>query len=213
MMRFSLIAALTGALMLSGCGSESNNPLRATLFKNLKQLVSKKGPQQVLTTEILRARLTPEVRASIGASVLIVELPKLKVAAVVVAVGQNGSAVTWFAEDGVGISTKDGLLLSTRGVGFDLMSSSVDGPLAMIKGRGTGTAIREHRHLDGEDQEVIRRFECTYLHSKHHVLESCESKGLSIENQYWLDSTGDVWRSQQWAGLRNGYILLENPPE
>jgi hypothetical protein len=167
----------------------------------------------VLTTAILRERLTPEVRTSIGASVLIAEVPTLKVAAVVVAVAQNGGVTPWQAGDGVGVSTKSGLLISTRGIGFDLMSSSVDAPLAMIKGQGTGTAIREHRHLDGEDQEVLTRFECTYLHSKHHVSESCTSKKLTITNQYWLDQSGDIWRSQQWAGVRNGYILLEISPE
>jgi len=213
MTRFTLIAALACTLLLSACGTASDNPLRATLFSNLKQLVSKKDQQQVLTTAILRERLTPEVRASIGASVLIAELPTLKVAAVVVAVAQNGGVTTWQAGDGVGVSTKAGLLLSTRGIGFDLMSSSVDAPLAMIKGRGTGTAVREHRHLDGEDQEVLTRFECTYLHSKDTVLENCANKNLTIENQYWLDRSGDIWRSKQWSGARNGYILLENPPE
>lgn len=225
MMRFSLIAALACSLVLGACGSASDNPLRATLFNNLKQLVSKKGQQQVLTTEILRTRLTPEVRASLGASVLIAELPSLKVAAVVVAVAQNGGVTTWQAGDGVAVSTKGGLLLSTRGIGNDLMSSSVDGPLAAItgggkaygKGYGVGTAIREHRHLDGEDQLVLRRFECTYAHSKFYVAESCASTNLSkkmmIENQYWLDPAGAIWRSKQWAGVRNGYMLLENPPE
>ena len=167
----------------------------------------------MLTTAILRTRLTPEVRASIGAPVVIAELPTLKVAAVMAEVARNGGVTTWQGNDGVGLSTKSGLLISTRGIGFDLMSSSVEGPLAMITGQGTGTAIRDHRHLDGEDQEVLTRFECTYLHSKHHVSENCASKKLTITNQYWLDQSGDIWRSQQWAGVRNGYILLEIPPE
>ena len=213
MTRFTLIAALACTLLLSACGTASDNPLRATLFKNLQQLVSKKGQQQVLTTAILRTRLTPEVRASIGAPVVIAELPTLKVAAVMAEVARNGGVTTWQGNDGVGLSTKSGLLISTRGIGFDLMSSSVEGPLAMITGQGTGTAIRDHRHLDGEDQEVLTRFECTYLHSKHHVSENCASKKLTITNQYWFDQSGDIWRSQQWVGVRNGYILLEIPPE
>ena len=212
MMRFALIAALAGSLALSACGTESNDPVRTTVLNNAKNLFSKRGPQQVLTTAILRARLTPDVRASIGASVLIAELPKIKVAAVVAAIAQNGNVITWQAQDGVGISTKAGLLLSTRGIGFDLMSSSVDGPLAMITGHATGTAIREHRHLDGEDQLVLTRFECTYLRSKDYVAESCSNPKLTIENQYWLDQSGDIWRSKQWVGAKNGYMLLENPP-
>lgn len=215
MKRFSLIAALACTLVLSACGTASDNPLRASLFNNLKQLTTKKAPQQVLTTAILRARLTPELRAQIGSPVLIAELPKLKIAAVVFQVAQNGGATTWFAEDGVGFSTKSGLLLSTRGIGHDLMSSYVDQSLAMIKGhgKGVGAATRLHRFLDGEDQEVLYRFTCTYSRTKSHVLENCETKDLAIENQYWLDKTGEIWRSKQWAGLRNGYILLEKPAE
>jgi hypothetical protein len=132
---------------------------------------------------------------------------------VVFEVGQNGGATTWFAEDGVGLSTKSGMLISTRGIGFDLMSSHVDQPLAMIKSHGTGTATRLHRFLDGEDQEVLYRFTCTYLRDKFAVYESCETKDLAIENQYWLDKTGEIWRSKQWAGVRNGYMLLEIPAE
>ena len=213
MMRFTLIAALAGSLVLGACGSASDNPLRALLAKNLKQLTSKKSAQQVLTTDILRARLTPEVRAQIGVPVLIVELPKQKVAAVVAEVAQNGDVTTWWAEDGVGVSTKAGLLISTRGIGFDLMSSDVTGPLALIRARKNGTALREHRFLDGENQEVLLRFSCTYLSDKSHVVESCESKDLTIENHYWFDRSGDIWRSRQWAGARNGYMLIENPPE
>jgi len=158
MMRFALIAALAGSLALSACGTESNDPVRTTVLNNAKNLFSKRGPQQVLTTAILRARLTPDVRASIGASVLIAELPKIKVAAVVAAIAQNGNVITWQAQDGVGIST------------------------------------------------------ATYLRSKDYVAESCSNPKLTVKNQYWLDQSGDIWRSKQWVGAQNGYMLLENPP-
>lgn len=209
MMRFTLIAALAGSLVLSACGSASDNPLRAILAKNLKQLTSKKSDQQVLTTEILRARLTPEVRTRIGLPVLIVELPKQKVASVVVETARNGDVTTWWAEDRVGLSTKSGLLISTRGLGFDLMSSDVRGPLALIRARQSGTATRDHRFLDGENQEVLLRFSCTYLGDASSVIESCTAKDLQIENHYWFDQSGEIWRSKQWAGVENGYLLIE----
>ena len=212
MMRFTLIAALAGALVLSACGSASDNPLRGILANSLKKLTSRNEPQQVLTLDILRARLTPELRAQIGVPILLVEFPKQKVAAAVSEVGRNGNVTTWWAEDGVGFSTKNGLLISTRGIGFDLMSSDVSGPLALISARQNGTATRDHRFLDGENQEVLLRFSCTYLSSKSHVIESCAAKDLKIENQYWLDASGEIWRSKQWAGEKNGYMVIENTP-
>lgn len=214
MMRFPLMAALVCVLGLSACGTERTNPLRGALSGALQQLITRKDQQQVLTTDILRARLTPELRAQIGRPVLIAEMPKLKVAAVVIQVEQNGGHTTWQAEDGVGLSTKAGLITSTRGIGFDLMSADIAGPLAVITGRAQGQATRIHRTLDGEDQEVLRSFLCTYTHQgkrREHVFESCKSKGLTIENQYWLNGKKQIWRSQQWIGMRNGYILLESP--
>ena len=212
MIRFPMIAALVCVLTLASCGTERANPLRGALGASLKQVITRQN-QQVLTTDILRSRLTPELRAQIGRPVLIAELPALKVAAVVIEVAQNGGHTTWQAEDGVGLSTKAGLITSTRGIGFDLMSADIAGPLAVITGRAQGQATRIHRTLDGEDQEVLRSFICTYTHQgarKDHVFESCESKGLNIENQYWLNGKKQIWRSQQWIGVRNGYILLES---
>jgi hypothetical protein len=212
MIRFPIIAALICALAVSACGTERANPLRGEVGKALKGLTKRKT-EQTLTTDILRARLTPELRAQIGRPVLIAELPELKVAAVVIEVAQNGGYTTWHAGDGVGISTKAGLLTSSRGIGFDLMSADIDGPLAVIMGRAKGQATRIHRYLDGEGQEILRRFTCVYQQGQdqRRVVESCDSTGLNIENQYWLNARGQIWRSQQWAGERNGYILLESP--
>lgn len=212
MIRFSLIAALVCTMTLSACGTERSNPLRASLGQALKELTTR-NTQQVLTTDILRARLTPELRAQIGRPTLIAELPRLKVAAVVIEVARNGGYTSWQAEDGVGLSTKAGMLTSTRGIGFDLMSADIDGPLAVITGRAQGHASRIHRFLDGEDQEVIRSFVCAYARDGSHVIETCDATGFTIENQYWLDLHNEIWRSQQWVGERNGYILLEKPAE
>lgn len=210
MIRNPFVAALTALALLAACGTAANDPVRGSLLNSLKQLTNR-GQQEVLTTEILRARLTPEVRAQIGQPMLIAELPKLKVGAVVVAVAQNGPDVTWFAPDGVGVTTKSGVLVSTRGIGFDLMASDVAAPLAVITGPGRGSATRVQIYLDGEDQQIGYRFSCTYSRVKRHVTESCSGSGLDIENQYWLNKKSEIIKSVQWAGMRNGYLLLEGP--
>lgn len=209
MKRFSILIALGLALSVSACGSE-RSPLSGAALNALKTVFSR-NKQAPLTTEVLRARLTPEVRAEIGRPVLIVELPKQKVAAVVIYTTQNGANDTWTAPDGVAVYTKGGVLTGTRGIGFDLMSSHVDGPLAVITGKGNGVATRVQRYLDGENQHVTVRFECSYVGDKSYVTETCETKGLTIENQYWLNKSGEIQSSRQWAGARNGYMLIESP--
>ncbi len=209
MMRFPTLALLALTAALSACGTERST-LPGQAFGALKKVFSG-NKQPPLTTAILRARLTPEVRAEIGLPVMIVELPKQKVAAVVIYTTENRGHVTWTAPDGVAIYAKGGVLSGTRGVGFDLMQSHIDGPHAIITGSGNGLATRVQTYLDGENQQVTIRLECVYARDKLFVTESCEGKDLSIENHYWLNKEGDVQSSRQWAGARNGYMLIESP--
>ncbi|MGH1577912.1 YjbF family lipoprotein [Planktotalea sp.] len=207
MIRFSI--ALLLSLAVAGCGSERSG-ISGVAFGALKDAFSR-NKQPPLTTAILRSRLTPEVRAELGGPLLIMELPKQKVAAVVVYSTQNGGHVTWLAPDRTAVYTKGGVLTGTRGVGFDLMSSHVDGPLSIITGSGTGLATRVQNYLDGENQEVSIRFECQYVGSKLYVSETCEAKDLKIENHYWLNKDRTIQSSRQWVGERNGYMLIESP--
>lgn len=209
MIRFPIALALSFGLVLAGCGSD-RSALPGLAFGALKN-VFPGNKQAPLTTASLRARLTPEVRAEIGLPLLIVELPKQKVAAVVVYTTENRGHVTWTAPDGVAVYTKGGVLSGTRGVGYDLMNSHVDGPHAIITGSGNGAATRVQTYLDGENQQITVRFECHYNRDKLFVTESCETKGLSVENYYWLNKNRQVQSSRQWAGARNGYMLIESP--
>lgn len=209
MIRFPILACLALTSVLGACGTErSTVPNMA--FNAIKKVFSS-NKQPPLTTATLRARLTPEVRAEIGLPLLIVELPKQKVAAVVIYTTENRGHVTWTAPDGVAVYTKGGVLSGTRGVGYDLMHSHIDGPHAIITGSGTGSATRIQTYLDGENQQVTIRLECHYSRDKLFVTESCEGKDLSIENYYWLNKKRQVQSSRQWAGVRNGYMLIESP--
>lgn len=215
MIRKPLILALSALVLLGACGTAANNPVRGALSNSLKQLVNRKN-QEVLTTASIRTRLTPELRAQIGVPTMIAELPDLKVAAPIVYAEQNGGHVTWLAPDGVGMTTRQGMLVSTRGIGFDLMAAHIEGPLAMVKARKTGSATRVQTYLDGEDQVQPLRFTCSYGPSigskgQAHVSEFCENGDLAIQNQYWLNAKNEIFKSIQWAGARNGYLLLEGP--
>lgn len=207
--RILIASLLIAVLGLSACGSD-RSALPGAIFGSLKNALSR-NKQPPLTTEILRARLTPEVRAQFGVPILIAEVPKQKVAAVVFYVTQNADTITWNAGDGVGIYTRKGILTGSRGVGYDLMAADVSGPLSVILGKGNGIATRTHKYLDGENREVAIRFDCTYVRTGAVVTESCETKGLAIENTYVLNKKGEIQASRQWMGARNGYMLLEAP--
>ncbi|MEP5155237.1 YjbF family lipoprotein [Planktotalea sp.] len=209
MIRLPFILLLSIGLTLAACGSERNS-LPGLAFGSIKNVFSR-NKQPPLTTAVLRSRLTPEVRAQIGLPVLIVELPKQKIAAVVIYNTENRGHITWVAPDGVAIYTKSGFVTGSRGVGYDLMSSFVDASLAIVTGSGTGQATRVQTYLDGENQQVVVRLDCHYTRDGASVYESCKAGDLAVENQYWLNKEGEVQSSRQWAGERNGYMLIESP--
>lgn len=210
MIRYLRIAALACVALLSACGTEHDNPVVDTASKALKDIFTKKAPQQVMTIETVRAQFTPEVLESLKGLAIIAELPSLKIASLFTYAAENGATTTWQAEDGAVLNTKSGMLISSRGLGFDLMSSTIDGPLAVITGRAKGPASRQHRFLNGEDQEVTVSFLCTYTRKKSQVTEVCTSDDLILENQYWLNKDSAIWRSQQWLGTKFGSVFLEN---
>ncbi len=212
--------ALAGMMILASCGSNQSATFSRAALEQVRQaLIPKSRKAPPLTTAILRTRLTPEVRAQIGRPVLIAELPTLQVAAVVIETAQNGETTTWIAPDGVGVYSRGGMISGTRGIGFDLMASDINGPLAIVTGQGQGTAQRVHHYLDGENSQITVKFACTYSGGNGVVTEQCTSDhddsgqpaDLKFTNSYWLDANQRIVKSKQWIGTRNGYITLEAP--
>lgn len=211
---FRLIIGIALLATLSGCGNQSAST-GVTVVQKLRTSLSARK-QVPLTTADLRARLTPEVHAQIGRPVMITELPKIKVASVIIYTEENAGYVTWLTPDSVGVTTYAGLVTATRGIGFDLMSADVSDAYRALTGKKTAsTGRRIHRYLDGEDKIVPIRFDCSYIRQPDRngffATESCVSGKTRIENQYWLDKKRRIVKSVQWMGQRNGYILTEGP--
>jgi len=119
---------------------------------------------------------------------------------------RNRDVVTYFTPDGISMSYKSGVLVGTRGLGFDLMGADVGDVLQSLRS-GRDGAVRLHRYLDGEDQIVLRSLVCDYTGSGR-ITETCYSDGLEIKNTYQM-SGGRITTSRQWIGPEQGYIRLE----
>lgn len=104
-------------------------------------------PRSVLTRAMLNRQ---------GQPTLLAELPKLSVSATMALFGRNGDVQTWKSADGVSLSFLDGVLVSSRGLGADVMSADVSGTRAMLAGDGSARHIRLHSYLDGDYQPSIR---------------------------------------------------------
>ncbi len=168
----------------------------------------------------IRASLTRERIDARSETLMLVELPEAGRAALVTPWGSNGSVATWRSPDNVSLSFDGGVLVSTRGLGHDLMSSDVAGTRAALAGQ-PGRYERFQTYLNGEGETVLRAFSCEMAgplpetvtiigltRQTRHFVETCNTLGLTTENSYWV-ADGVMWRSREWAGPGLGYVVTE----
>jgi len=197
--------------LLVACSSESGGNENAQLVNAVKsQFLGKKAPVQTATREQLRAAITPEFREQSGnVPLLLVSSLRVPISSIVPRFSVNGNVETYMTTDQISLALRDGILISTRGLGNDLMAADVTGVAARIRA-GSGQAVRVHKYLDGENQLIPYRFDCSYARSGGEVVESCAGNGLSFTNRYTLGAGGRIKVSAQWVspGLQS-YLIEE----
>jgi len=149
----------------------------------------------------------------IGPERLRVSLPSRDAQAVLGPVSRNAGITVWQTLDGISLSFRDGVLIETRGLGDDLMSSDAAGTVAMLRGRMGGDYYPQIRtYLDGEQRTAIRSFMCRRAATDDSVRidETCVSTNETVTNSYWLNSAGSVIRSRQWVGPDIEYMETEH---
>ena len=164
---------------------------------------------------------SPEALASLDQPILIVELPETQSEAGAQLLRAEGDIEIWGTLNGIQFTFDQGVLRSTRGLAGDLMSADISEVQSALRAGGTG-AVRSHRYLNGEDQEIVRALVCdvtmagreqigvlTGTFSTRKVVETCTSSAETIENRYWIDTRGLLRRSQQWIGPDAGYVVTE----
>lgn len=118
----------------------------------------------------------------------------------------------WAAADGAQVALKDGMLISTRGFGMDLMSADVPSVAAL-----SGDHSRTHHYLDGSDQPIRRAYTCTVataaggddVSNSTHLQETCRSDAGSITNDFWIAGGNRIVKSRQWVSQGVGYAIFD----
>lgn len=135
------------------------------------------------------------------------------VAFLIVPIKQAAGGVTvWSSADNVQFAFRGDMLISTRGTGPDMMSSS--GPsLSQIK-TGKGPFTRRYHFLDGTDQPVVLTYTCSthdlpVPKGNRHVAEDCSGAAGSFRNEYLFNANGAVSETIQWLGFGNGRFLIK----
>lgn len=154
--------------------------------------------------------------------VLFVELPS----------GQNGTLTpypgqgigqTWLGADGATLSLQKGVLVASRGMGDDLMGSTLSMPSwSKIKNKSQ-IYSRELSHINGNNKISKRVFRCEIqkINSAKVIEiwsvrfpitkfeETCAEGDFKIRNIFYLDNQKIVRKSKQYHSDTVGYILTE----
>jgi len=125
---------------------------------------------------------------------------------------------TWEGESGFTATYQDGILATTHGLIFDLISADGSATLAAMRAGGGDTA-RSIEVMDSQDQLTRIDFACTVSDggpeavnlgtrevTARRFTESCRSPLLVIENRFWLDGSGGIIASLQYVSPTVAYL-------
>ncbi len=153
---------------------------------------------------------------------LIIRVPALNLQSYAVWNGQNGSVETWRTAQGISISLNNGVIVSTRGMGDDLMGADVEQSVAILADTARAWGLRINSYIDGENQHYFTSLQCRRSDTRMEqttignrsqrttrLTELCVNNEKKIENTYWQNSSGSVLKSRQWVSSGVGYIEIE----
>jgi hypothetical protein len=206
--------ALAGLALLAGCSSEKTQ---------IDGWTQARAVLATLTAKRSTAPIDPGLtRAQVDGSqlpLILLTVENRNATAALARVNTNAGTETFITADGITVTTRDGVLISSRGLGNDLMSAAV--PSRAQISAGSGSHRRVHDHLDGGDVTVRHAFDCTLAGAGSEtvtvvglswptrvVSESCTGDSGSFENRYWIDSRGIIRQSRQWVGADVGFLRL-----
>ncbi len=202
-----LTAALAAALVLAGCGTGGG------IGKALL-LAARSGSADAVPVSAIPLA---EIEA-LGVPTMRVTVPDLGVDLLMFERDRRGDIVTFAASDGATFTFRGGVLIETRGLGADLMSSSAPSAGSLARG---GSHARTQFIIGPEDRTLRRDRACQATpaaaetvviqgrsHAVRRIDETCAGAEGRIANTYWLQ--GDVVRkSREWVSDRAGYAQFE----
>jgi Group 4 capsule polysaccharide lipoprotein gfcB, YjbF len=217
-----LTAGLALLAILAGCGSDKSRqrPLLVTVGAIAVSSIVEMGSRRSGAKTAAKAPPTRAELEKAGAPVLRAAIPNLGADRFLTVFDRKGEVVTWKTTDGSTFSLRSGILIQTRGLGPDLMSSNVPTVGQLLQDGGTHQ--RQYFFLGGDDQTTRRTYECTVrivgqeeitiFEKKHQVTRATEEcarpQSGKITNEFWIEGQ-TVRQSRQWASALTGYIEFQ----
>ncbi len=188
---FRLALALIFCAALTGCGA----PLVQVALARVS------GPASVAVAK--PAKDSPQIAMTLVSRGIKFPLQQLDA---------QGDIRLWAAGDGAQVALRDGMLISTRGFGMDLMSAEVPSVAGLAGDHG-----RVMHYLDGTDTPIRRTYHCSTstvapddkMPGSAHLREVCIGDAGKITNDYWILSGNRLVKSRQWVSQGIGYAIFD----
>ncbi len=192
----------------AGCGKQGGIGAEAV------QALLKRGPRAGAAAEVSRADLEKA-----GVPLMRLTVPAMGIDGFAALRDSSGGVDNWGTADGFLFTLRDGVLIETRGLGADLMSSAMPGAARIAGGKGH----RRSYFSTGPDDRIVRRdLACTIrdagsetlqihgrAHATRHLIETCIDIGASdsLRNDYWFEGR-NLRKAREWVSERIGHVEL-----
>ena len=222
-----LTGLVTVALLaLVGCGndpsaSDLSDPIKLARAAMKARLESGSSAATLATLDPGTMAMLRTALEKAGQPILLVVNKTLNFAGLMAPYGMNGDVRTWATEQYVTLSTRDGIVVATRGIGPDLMSAMAPS-LAQIAS-GQGSVQRRYYYLDGADQTRSFAYGCGLTragsetiailgkpYATSRITESCSGPAGSFTNEYWFDNRHILRQSHQFLAFGADDLLLQS---
>lgn len=223
--RSARAATLLALLAVAGCGSDTSktegSQIALGVAKSLKSKMFSRKAAAPATPD--PEKLAQAALKSFEGPIILAQLESSGLLTVLGEYGRNGAVRTYSTPNEQTLVLRDGLLIATRGLGKDLMSSETGEVAGLILARQAGNGRHVYRYLDGEDIERPLPMECSVTsgaaksysfagtsHATVEMAETCRSAdGRTVTNSYWVTGSGLVALSRQWIGPGLGYVTIQ----
>lgn len=219
-----MVAAVVAALVTTGCTNTRQDVSVVSIAKSIVETrKARRGGTQQIDDRIVQAEINRALAAQSGPLALI-KFEKTGRLAILRQIETNGpyrTWSTWGSSERRSITTRGGVVTATRGLGNDLMSSSINDLLQKVMRLHDGTGQQILRHLSGEHTISETLADCAFTPEGRENFKSgnlnltatrvdvfCKTETASFNNVYLVSGSGRIVSAKQWLGEGLGYATL-----
>lgn len=196
--RFGYFAAVL--VLVSSCGN-------ARLIEDRRTQIADGFSAREQPTLSEQRALIPYVLENTEGPILLVEQPGRDQGAFFAFAAENDGVQTFGSDSQLTVSLRGPVIVQTRALGDDMMSSDVGRLPALLSAREPGRYTRVMRYLNGLGQTVERTFDCALTIEDQRFVEYCGAADYEFTNHY-ADAGNEITVADQWISDGVGVLRV-----